>query len=147
MDGDWPESYLVLVIGPVPGPDDLPDLCARIDEARDGLPRGGSLVVLCDVGAVVRPDLAALNHLARLRLHTVRVGGTLRLWRAGPRLRLLLELTGLRAVLPSHPCQPGPIGLPDELGRLTAQQHGGQPEQREQPLGIQEIVDPDDPSA
>lgn len=143
MDGGGPESYLVLAVGPAPRPCDLPELCARIDRARDGLPPGGSLVVLCDVGAVARPDLAALNALARLRLHAVRAGAALRLWRAGPRLRLLLELTGLGEVLPSHPdCR---VGLPDEFGRLAPQQHGRQPEQGEQPLGVQEIGDPDDP--
>lgn len=145
MDGGGPESYLVLAIGPTPGPWDLPELCARIDRARDNLPPDGSLVVLCDVGAVARPDLAALDALARLRLHAVRAGAALRLWRAGPRLRLLLKLTGLGKVLPSHPdCR---VGLPDEFGRLASQQHGRQPEQGEQPLGVQEIGDPDDPPA
>ncbi|BCJ74383.1 hypothetical protein CS0771_39270 [Catellatospora sp. IY07-71] len=135
------ESYVVLVLGPVVGAGDLAGLCARVDEAARGAPGGALLVVLCDVSALTRADLAALDVLGRLRLHTVRAGGTLRLWRVGPRLRLLLELTGLRMVLPAHPDDSA-----DELGGLVAQQHGRQPEQREQPLGVQEVVDPGDPS-
>lgn len=135
------ESYTVLVLGQVVAAGDLAGLCARVDEAARGAPPGDLLVVLVDVSALTRTDLAALDVLGRLRLHTVRAGGTLRLWRAGPRMRLLLDLTGLRAALPSHP-----DGSADELGGFVAQQHGREPEQREQPLGVQEVVDPGDPS-
>ncbi|MEU8080382.1 STAS domain-containing protein [Catellatospora citrea] len=135
------ESYAVLVLGPSLGVEDLAALCARVDDARRDVPAGGELVVLCDVGALTRPDLAGLDVLARLRLHTSRAGGSLRLWRAGPHLRLLLELTGLRSVLPSHPG-----GSADEFGLLAPHEHGGQAEQREQPLGVEEVVDPGDPS-
>ncbi|MFC7246557.1 STAS domain-containing protein [Catellatospora aurea] len=134
------EAYTVLVIGPSPGAADLAALCARVDDARRDAPAGSDLVVLCDVGTLTRPDLAGLDVLARLRLHTARAGGTLRLWRAGPHLRLLLELTGLRSVLPSHP------GSADEFGLLAAHEHRRQAEQREQPLGVEEVVDPGDPS-
>lgn len=132
------ESYAVMVLGPVVAKDDLAALCARVDRAARAVPDGAVLVVLCDVSALDRPDLVALDVLARLRLHTVRAGGTLRLWRVGPRLRLILDLTGLRAVLPSHP-----DGSAD--GCLLALQHGWQPEQGEQPLGVEEVVDPGDP--
>lgn len=140
---DREEAYAVLVIGPVLGRDDLAALCARVDQARGGAPPGSLLVVLCDVAGLQRADMVALDVLARLRMHAVRAGGTLRLWRAGPRLRLLLELTGLRAVLPSHP--DGAAASADELGGLVAQQHGRQPEQGEEPLGVEEVVDPGDP--
>lgn len=134
------KAYTVLVVGPSLGAGDLAALCARVDDARRDLSAGGDLVVLCDVGALARPDLAGLDVLARLRLHTTRAGGSLRLWRASPHLRLLLELTGLRSVLPSHP------GSADEFGLLAAHEHGRQAEQREQPLGVEEVVDPGDPS-
>ncbi|MEV0458463.1 STAS domain-containing protein [Catellatospora methionotrophica] len=135
------ESYAVLVLGPSLGAGDLAALCARVDDAHRDVPAGRELVVLCDVAGLARPDLAGLDVLARLRLHTGRAGGTLRLWRAGPHLRLLLELTGLRSVLPSHP-----DGSADELGLPAPHEHGGQAEQREQPLGVEEVVDPGDPS-
>ncbi|WP_222106253.1 STAS domain-containing protein [Catellatospora sichuanensis] len=134
------ESYAVLVLGPSLGAGDLAPLCAQVDDACRGMPAGGDLVVLCDVGALARPDLAGLDVLARLRLHTTRAGGSLRLWRAGPHLRLLLELTGLRSVLPSHPGSSA-----DELGLLAPYEHGRQAEQREQLLGVEEVVDPGDP--
>lgn len=141
MREDARESYTVLVIGPSLEAGDLAALCARVDGARRDVPAGEGLVVLCDVGGLARPDLAGLDVLARLRLHTARAGGSLRLWRASPHLRLLLELTGLRSVLPSHPG-----GSADEFGLPAPHEHGGQPEQREQPLGVEEVVDPGDPS-
>lgn len=131
----------MLVLGPSIGAGDLAALCARVDAARRDVPAGGALVVLCDAGGLARPDLAGLDVLARLRLHTTRAGGTLRLWRASPHLRLLLELTGLRSVLPSHPG-----GSADEFGLPAAHERGGQAEQWEQPLGVEEVVDPGDPS-
>jgi hypothetical protein len=137
------ESYTVLVIGPAVSVGDLPALTARVDAARRGAPPDAALVVLCDVGALTRPDLAGLDVLTRLRLHTARAGGTLRLWRASPHLRLLLELTGLRAVLPPHPDVAAPSA--DELGLAAPHQHGRQPEQGEQRLRVEEAVDPGDP--
>lgn len=55
-------------------------------------------VVVCDVSAVERPTLADLDHLAQLRLAARRAGRNLVLRGVGPRLQLLLVLTGLGEV-------------------------------------------------
>jgi anti-anti-sigma regulatory factor len=51
--------------------------------------------VICDVGGLVQPSLAAVNVLAALQLDVRRQGCPLRLRGVGSELRLLLELVGL----------------------------------------------------
>jgi ABC-type transporter Mla MlaB component len=50
---------------------------------------------ICDVGGLVRPDLIAVNTLARLHLTARRHGFRLRLRGADRELHLLLDLVGL----------------------------------------------------
>lgn len=57
-----------------------------------------AVVVRCEVSAVERPTPADLDHLARLRLTARQAGRELVLAGVPPRLRLLLELTGLAEV-------------------------------------------------
>ncbi|MCA2217718.1 STAS domain-containing protein [Jidongwangia harbinensis] len=99
---------------------DVPGLCAGLAESLRG--RNGGVVV-CDVTRT-RPDLAAVDLLARLCLTARRHGWSLVLHGAGPPLRHLLGLTGLGEVLA-------------EPGR--------QAEEREQPGGVQEVVHRGDP--
>lgn len=87
-------------------------------------------VVVCDVGCLEDPDLAAVELLARLTLVARRLGCSVRVERPSPELRELLALTGLDEVLLADP---GP-GL--EPGR--------EPEEREQSVGVEEGVEPDD---
>jgi len=83
-------------------------------------------------GAVVRtvearrPGLALLGSLARLQLSALRRGSTLRLRGASEELLALLELVGLSDVLP-----------------LEARRKAEGGEQ----LGVEEVVQPDDPPA
>ena len=100
---------------------DIPDLCARLAE----LVKGHDLVV-CDVAGVARPDVVTVAALARLRLTAGRYGCGLVLAGAGPDLLALIRLVGLADVL----AQPG-----------------WEPEEREQPLGVEEVVDGRDPLA
>ncbi|MFB7666970.1 hypothetical protein ACFC1R_23980 [Kitasatospora sp. NPDC056138] len=75
--------------------------------------RPDAALVICDVSAVDRPGPADLDHLARLRLIARRAGRELLLRGAGPRLRLLLALTGLGEVLgetADGPSAPGSVG-------------------------------------
>ncbi|MFD7286178.1 STAS domain-containing protein [Streptomyces sp. NPDC059863] len=51
--------------------------------------------VICEVGGLVRPNLAAVEVLARLQLDARRRGCRVRLRDAGRELRLLLDLVGL----------------------------------------------------
>jgi hypothetical protein len=79
--------------------------------------------VACDASAL-QAELAAVDALARLALAVWRRGGWLRVSGASPELRELVELCGMTEWL----------GVERER----------QPEEREQPLGIQERVDPGD---
>jgi len=93
---------------------DIPDLCSDLADRLRG--RSGDVVV-CDVAGVTEPDVVTVEALARLRLTARRYGARLVVTGAGPHLRDLVRLLGLDGALP-------------ELGR--------QPEQREQPGGVQE---------
>ncbi|MEV7421152.1 STAS domain-containing protein [Streptomyces sp. NPDC091212] len=85
---------IVLVVAGHITPADVP----RLDEElRAGLPETAAEVV-CDVGGLVRPTLAAVEVLARLQLTARRRGCRLGLRGAGPELRLLLDLVGLEAL-------------------------------------------------
>ncbi|SCG39978.1 STAS domain-containing protein [Micromonospora inositola] len=100
---------------------DIPALCAELAEVLRGRDRG---VVVCDVTGA-RPDVVTVEALARLGLTARRHG-----WRQ--------MVTGGSADL---------LELADLLG-LTGLllQPAGQPEQREQAGGVEEVVDRRDPS-
>ncbi|MEU4090873.1 STAS domain-containing protein [Streptomyces sp. NPDC026673] len=90
--------------------------------------RGGG-TVLCDVGGLEgAPDAVLIDALARLQLTARRHGGRIRLCGAGSALRGLLALTGLGEL-------PG-LGF----------EAGGEAEQREEPFGVEEGVEPGDPA-
>jgi len=81
--------------------------------------------IVCDVGALA-PDAVAVDALARLQLTARRLGLEIRLRDASSELQDLLAFVGLRNVL-----------------RVEA---GGQAEQREQRLGVEEEREVDDPT-
>ena len=93
---------------------------------------------MCDVSALTDPDLADLGALARLQLTTRRGGRELRLVGAGERLRELIALAGLADQLPL-------LDGPDSIRPILLQPRG-QPEHREQRIGVEEAVQPDDPA-
>ncbi|GAA0899516.1 STAS domain-containing protein [Virgisporangium aurantiacum] len=106
---------------------DIPGLCADLADRLRGSRGDGSLyggaargTVVCDVRAVVRPDVVTLEALARLRLTARRHGYALVIDGAGPHLAGLIGLLGL-----------------SEAFR--------QPEQREEAVGVEEVVDARDP--
>jgi hypothetical protein len=86
-------------------------------------PRASTIV--CDVGALAA-DAVAVDALARLQLTARRLGLEIRLRDASIELQELLAFVGLRDVL-----------------RVEA---GGQAEQREQRVGIEEERELDDPT-
>ena len=97
---------------------DIPGLCADLaDRLRCGSAGG---TVVCDVRAVVRPDVVTVEALARLRLTARRHGYALAVSNVHPELRALIDLLGL-----------------SESFR--------QAEQREEALGVEEVVDARDP--
>jgi NAD(P)-dependent dehydrogenase (short-subunit alcohol dehydrogenase family) len=81
--------------------------------------------IACDVSDLAA-EVAAVDALARLSLVARRLGCPLKLRRASPELRDLVEFCGLS----------GALGV---VGR-----DGRQPEQPEQPVDVEERVDPDD---
>ncbi len=93
------DGTIVVVLGAPVGPGDICALCRRLDLllACDGV-RG----VVCDVGAVAGPDLAAVDAVARLHLIARRRGHRLRLLHAGRGLRELLVLVGLDEAVASE---------------------------------------------
>jgi hypothetical protein len=74
-----------------------------------------------------RPDLALVDELARLHLAAKQLGWTLSVREPTGELADLLDLVGLSDVV--------------------SVEVGGQPEQWEQRLGVEEVVMPDDPVA
>jgi hypothetical protein len=99
---------------------DVAAACARLRALTEG---GEVRLVACDVSALAA-ELAAVDALARLALLARRLGCPLRVRRASPQLRDLVELCGLTERL----------GVEGER----------QPEEREQALRVQERVDPGD---
>ncbi len=75
-------------------------LCERADRA---IARTRARLVECDAGALVDPDLGAVDALARLQLAVERAGARLVVRHAAPALTDLLELAGLRGVVQARP--------------------------------------------
>jgi ABC-type transporter Mla MlaB component len=121
-----PDTVVLVFSGRI-GRADIPRLCER---ARGLLQAGDADRVVCDVSAVVDPDAAALDALARLQLTARRLGHVVRVRHACIELQELLTLTGLDVVVPQY------VELPLETSR--------QAEEREQPGGVEKEGDPGD---
>jgi anti-anti-sigma regulatory factor len=74
---------------------DAPALSAQLRT----LAGSGARSVVCDVGALVRPDAATVDALARLQLAARRLGCSLRFRRASAELQELLAFMGLAEVV------------------------------------------------
>ncbi|WP_041624510.1 STAS domain-containing protein [Stackebrandtia nassauensis] len=75
------------------------DLAALLDEFTEFLIEHRPEVVVCDVRTVERPSKSTLDALAKLSLTAKRHGAQLILSGIGPRLLMLLRVTGMEAVL------------------------------------------------
>ena len=82
--------------------------------------------IVCDVAALAEANLETIDGLARLQLAARRIGREVRLRHASDDLQDLLAFVGLADVL-----------------RVEA---GGEPEQREQRLGVEEEGELGDPA-
>ena len=109
----------------ISGPLIAADAAALCERARSELERSGAEVLVCDVAGLTHPDAGTIEALARLQLTARRLGCRIHLRDPSPELRGLLDLVGLADVL-----------------RVEA---GRQPEEREQPLGVEERVEMGDP--
>jgi ABC-type transporter Mla MlaB component len=121
---------VVLVVG---GPIGRADVLGLSDCARAVLEESDVELLVCDLDGLVEPDAAAVDALARLQLTARRHGVPVLLHRPSPTLVELLSFAGLNAVLARR--------LPLRL------KPWGEPEEREQELGVQEEGEPDDPAA
>jgi ABC-type transporter Mla MlaB component len=110
-------------------PADIPGLWGRLFPLLGGTE---APVVVCDVTAMVDPDAATIDALARLQLTARRHGYHIRLRHACGRLQGLLALTGLAEVVPCAPA--------------LAVQAGGKAEEWEPPVRVEEEGDPGDPT-
>jgi ABC-type transporter Mla MlaB component len=109
-------------------PEDVAGLVERVPPlaAPDG-----TTVLLFDLARLADADMATIDALARLALRARRLGCAVNLRDASPELIELLAFAGLGDVLPCVP--------------RSGLEVVGQPEQREEPLGVQEERDPADP--
>ena len=89
------------------------------------MPPARPSTIICDVGAIA-PDVHSIDALARLQLAARRLGMEIRLRHASHELLQLVAFAGLHEVL-----------------RVET---GGQAEQREERLGVEEERELDDPA-
>ena len=109
----------------ISGPLNPADAAALCERARSELERSGAEVLVCDVAALTHPNAGTIEALARLQLTARRLGCRVRLRDPSRELSELLDLFGLADVLRVEP--------------------GRQPEEREEPLGVEERVEMGDP--
>ena len=115
----------------ISGPLTPADAAALCERARSELERSDAEVLVCDVAGLTHPDAGTIEALARLQLTARRLGRQVRLRDPSRELRELLDLFGLTDVLPRD--------------RALRREPRRQPEQREQPLGVEERVEMGDP--
>ena len=120
-----PDSATIDLV--VEGPFDRAEIDAFCDRLRGALENSGADVAVFDVGVLGDPGVGTVDALARAQLTARRLGCRITLRHTGGRLRELLELVGLRDVLPVEPV--------------------GETEEREQSLGVEEEGDPAEPIA
>ena len=94
-------TTIVVVIAGAPAHVDVAEVCARLCALLDEC--ATAVLVVCDVGAVVAPDVVTVDVLARLALAARRVGRPFRLRHASRDLRVLLSFLGLSEVVGIDP--------------------------------------------
>jgi anti-anti-sigma factor len=119
---------VLVIAGPIAAAD-VPGLCDRVRALLTG---PGHDTLLCDVRAVQNADAVTVDALARMQLTAKRRGGQMRLRHASRDLERLLAFVGLTDAVPLEPTLVEPVR---------------QAEQREQPRGVEERVEPRDPTA
>ena len=109
--------------------DEVPELIERLGS---GIVRGDSTIILCDLARLADADMATVDALARLALRARRMGCAVTLRDPSTELLELVGLAGLGEVLPCA----ADSGL----------EVVGQPEERKEPLGVEEERDAGDPA-
>jgi ABC-type transporter Mla MlaB component len=106
------------------------DVAGLCDRARPLLETTDTDVIVCDVGAIVDPDLSTIDALARLQLTARRLGRAISLSHASRELQELLTRMGLLDTVP--------------LDAGSALKPEGEAEEREVALGVEEEADSGD---
>jgi hypothetical protein len=107
------------------------DVAALIEQVAAGARPDHPNVILCDLAQLAEAHMGTVDALARLALRARRLGCSISLRDPSSELCELLAFAGLGGVLPRSP------GSGVEVVR--------EPEQREEPLGVEEERDPTDP--
>jgi ABC-type transporter Mla MlaB component len=115
----------LLVLGGPITCEGLEPLCER---ARAMLEGSDVDPVVCDIGALADPDAVTIDAMARLQLTARRLGRRIRFRDACGEVQRLVGFMGLEDILP--------------LGSASGPEHGREPEEREQALGVEEEADP-----
>ncbi|HEU5205959.1 MAG TPA: STAS domain-containing protein [Candidatus Limnocylindrales bacterium] len=110
---------------------DPADVGPLIEHVVPGADPDGPSLILCDLTQLAGADMGTVDALARLALRARRLGCSISLRDPSSELCELLAFAGLGGVLPRSP------GSDVEVVR--------EPEQREEPLGVEEERDPTDP--
>jgi ABC-type transporter Mla MlaB component len=110
-------------------PRDVADLMERMGP---GIVLGDATLILCDLARLADADMATVDALARLALRARRMGCAVNLRDPSTELLELLGLAGLGEVLP---CMPA-----------SGVEVIGQPEEREESLGVEEERDAGHPA-
>ena len=124
-----PQPKTILLAVDSLDPDDVANLMERMGP---GIVHGDATLILCDLAGLADADMATVDALARLALRARRMGCGVNLRDPSTELLELLGLAGLGEVLPCAPAS----GL----------EMLGQPEEREEPLGVEEERDAGDPA-
>lgn len=123
---------------------DIPRLCERLGRLLGGVGAGPEPITV-EVGEHCAADLVTVEALARLRLTARRRGRRIRVCGAREELRELLVWTGLGDGGRPVASPPDDAAPPPRAGAAPDGSAGvepwGQPEQREQPGGVQEGVE------
>jgi ABC-type transporter Mla MlaB component len=120
---------IVLVLSPPISKEDIRALCNGFQSVLERYPADA---VICDVGALVNPDVVTVDALAHLQLTALRCGRGISLRNTCLQLRELLALTGLADVLLAK--------------SVSLVEVCGQAEEGEQALGVEKEADPGDPA-
>ncbi len=125
-----PATAVLVITEPVTR-DAAPALCDRLQTL---LRESRAEVIVIDVRGLLA-NASSIEAIVRMQLAVRRRGREIRLHRVSPELEGLLSFVGLSGVV-----ETGGAG-----GTDSGRRGGRQPEQREQPRGVQERVDRDDP--
>lgn len=116
--GRAPEPLtVVVVVGRLVAPDDVPGLCNGLTERLVG--RSPCLVV-CDVGRVADPDMCVVEAVARLTLTARRLGCGIALRGATADLGRLFAFAGLAGIVPAESGQSSRRGGRPKSGNQRA---------------------------